>query len=195
MIECSNNKIYNNNFIDNDRHIEVYGGTGNIFNLERPIGGNYWSGWTSPDDDGDGFVDYPYIFTGGQDNLPLTHPFTMLVVKIDIKPGSYPNAINLGSYGLVPVAILSDEEFDAANVEPETVELAGADVAVRGKSNKFMAHQEDVDGDGLLDLVVQVATANFDPDSLQDGYAILTGKTYDGQAIEGSDEITIVPAE
>jgi len=52
----------------------VYGGSGNIFNLDKPIGGNFWSDWTTPDDDGDGFVDYPYVFTGGQDNLPWAIP-------------------------------------------------------------------------------------------------------------------------
>jgi PKD repeat protein len=41
-----------------------------VFNLDEPVGGNYWSDWTGPDDDGDGFVDSPYVFTGGQDNLP-----------------------------------------------------------------------------------------------------------------------------
>jgi len=119
----------------------------------------------------------------------------VIAVAIDIKPGSYPNAINLGSYGLIPVAILSDEEFDATTVDPQTVELAGAGVGVRGKGNKYMAHKEDVNADGLIDLVVQVATENLDPDSLQDGFAILSGKTFDGVPIEGKDEITIVPAE
>ncbi|HUU16622.1 MAG TPA: hypothetical protein VMW72_05690 [Sedimentisphaerales bacterium] len=117
------------------------------------------------------------------------------LVEIDIKPGSYPNAINLGSQGLIPVAILSSPEFDATSVDPDTVELAGSSVSMRGKSNKYMAHEEDVNGDNLLDLVVQVATENLDPDSFQDGYAILTGKTYGGEAIEGWDEITIVPPE
>ncbi len=119
----------------------------------------------------------------------------LINVDIDIKPGSYPNAINLGSHGLIPVAILSSADFDATTVDPETVELAGSGVAVRGKSNKYMAHDEDVNGDGLVDLVVQVATENLDPESFQDGYAILTGKTYDGVPIEGEDEITIVPPE
>jgi hypothetical protein len=119
----------------------------------------------------------------------------ILVVQIDIKPGSYPNAINLGSYGLVPVAILSSSEFDATTVDPDTVELAGAEVAVRGKSNKYMAHAEDVNGDGLVDLLLQVATQNLDPDSFQDGSAVLTGRTYDGVSIEGEDEITIVPLD
>lgn len=116
-------------------------------------------------------------------------------VSIDIKPGSYPNAINLRSHGMVPVAILSEEQFDATTVDPDTVELAGASVEVRGKSNKYMAHEEDVNGDGLVDLVVQVATENLDPGSFQDGYAILTAETFDGQLIEGMDEITIVPPE
>jgi len=118
-----------------------------------------------------------------------------LSVEIDIKPGSYPNTINLGSFGLVPVAILSSDGFDATTVDPDTVALAGAGVAVRGKGSKLMSHEEDVNGDDLVDLVVQVATENLDPDSFQDGYAILTASTYDGQAIKGQDEIRIVPPE
>ncbi|MHC4741331.1 MAG: GLUG motif-containing protein [Planctomycetota bacterium] len=117
----------------------------------------------------------------------------VLSVAIDIKPGSYPNAINLGSHGLIPVAMLSSDQFDATTVDPDTVELAGAGVAMRGKSNKYMAHQEDVNGDGLVDLVVQVATENLNAGSFQDGYAILTAETLDGQPIEGADEIAIVP--
>ncbi|MCL5264002.1 MAG: PA14 domain-containing protein [Chloroflexi bacterium] len=34
------------------------------------MGGNFWSNWTSPDSKNQGFVDFPYVFTGGQDNLP-----------------------------------------------------------------------------------------------------------------------------
>ena len=67
----NSNHIYNNNFIDNThRQAIVSPGSGNVFNLDKPIGGNYWSNWTTPDDDGDGFVDSPYIFNVGQDNLP-----------------------------------------------------------------------------------------------------------------------------
>ena len=82
----SYNKIYHNNFIDNtEAQAYVYGGTGNeFFKTDNPNnGGNYWSDWTSPDDDpppdGDGFVDDPYVFTGGQDNLPWTVPDGWLV--------------------------------------------------------------------------------------------------------------------
>ncbi|MEW6573615.1 MAG: NosD domain-containing protein [Bacillota bacterium] len=74
----SNNRVYNNNFIGNSVQALVGLGTGNVFNLDRPAGGNYWSNWTGPDTNGDGFVDSPYVFERrnrlyyGQDNLPWT---------------------------------------------------------------------------------------------------------------------------
>jgi len=92
---------------------------------------------------------------------------------------------------------LPDEQFDATTVDPDTVELAGSGVAVRGKSNKYMAHEEDVNGDGRVDLVVQVATENLE-ESLQSSDVLLTGNLFEefgGTAIEGWDEITIVPPE
>ena len=73
----ANNQVYNNNFIANTVQArgDVSGGGVNIFNLARPTGGNYWSNWTSPDSDSDGFVDNPFVFPAGQDDLPLTQPF------------------------------------------------------------------------------------------------------------------------
>ncbi len=204
----NNNTIYANNFLANTERQAVlynnYPGTGNVFNVAT--GGNYWSEWTTPDADGDGIVDlaYPYIVVIGTgspiyDDLPLVNQVVVscgvLVVDIDIKPGSYPNAINLGSSGVIPVAILSSGEFDAITVDPETVALAGAGVAVRGKGNRLLSHEEDVNADGLLDLVVQVETENLDPGQFQDGSAVLEGSTYDGQQITGTDEVTIVPPE
>ncbi len=120
-------------------------------------------------------------------------------VAIDIKPGSYPNTINLGSKGVIPVAILSDADFDATTVDPETVSLAGSGVAMRGKGNKLLAHEEDVNGDGLTDLVVKVKTENLDPGTFQDGIAILTiHETSNPESailFQGSDQISIVPPD
>jgi parallel beta-helix repeat protein len=70
----SDNQIYRNNFIDNLIQARSDSRRGNVFNLDKPIGGNYWNDWTRPDADGDGFVDSSYIFTGGVtggiDHLP-----------------------------------------------------------------------------------------------------------------------------
>jgi hypothetical protein len=113
-------------------------------------------------------------------------------VTIDIKPGSDPNPINPGSNGLIPVAILTTADFDAATVDPGTVTLAGAEVAVRGKSEKSMARMEDVDGDGDLDLLLQVDTQS-DGALWETGPVDLNGFTNDGEAIKGTDEVIIVP--
>ena len=73
--------------------------------------------------------------------------------------------------------------------------VGGASVAVRGKAKRSMALEENVNGDGLPDLVCQVETENLDPGVLQTGYAVLIGKTYRGQPIQGKDKTTIVPPE
>jgi len=118
-------------------------------------------------------------------------------VEIDVKPGSVRNPINPASKGLIPVAILTTDEFDAACVDPGTVKLAGASVAVRGKAGKFMAHLEDVDGDCDFDLVLHVDTQS-EGAVWESGEVILTGRTYEepgAEDIQGSDYIIIVPKD
>ncbi|NIM50256.1 MAG: hypothetical protein GTO22_13570 [Gemmatimonadales bacterium] len=116
-------------------------------------------------------------------------PFT---VQIDIKPGSDPNCFNNDGHGVIPVAILGGLDFDVSYIDAGTVQLAGMSVAAQGKSNKLLAHLEDVNGDGYDDLVVQIED--------QDGVftsgtttGIVTGNLYSGKPFEGSDELCIVP--
>lgn len=120
-------------------------------------------------------------------------------IYIDIKPGSYPNSINLGSHGVIPVAILSTADFDATTLNAENIFLAGSGVRIRGKGNKYLASEEDVNGDGLIDLVVKVETENLDPGEFADGGAFLrvreTSDPISPVLYEGWDEIRIVPPE
>jgi hypothetical protein len=127
--------------------------------------------------------------------LGVQTAFALTTVQIDIKPDSDDNVINLGLQGVIPVAILSSTDFDATTVNADTVKLAGASVAVRGNSKKELAHVEDVNGDGLLDLFCKIDTENLDPGTIQDGIAYLTGETESGDSIQGSDTIQIVPPE
>jgi hypothetical protein len=112
-------------------------------------------------------------------------------VVIDIKPGSFPNSINLGSNGTVPVAILSPSSLDAATIDPSTVALAGAAVNLRGRGTP-MASNEDVNGDGLRDLVVHVSTQALQLTGT-DVEAVLTGKTFGGTPVQGTDSVRVVP--
>ncbi len=91
----------------------------------------------------------------------------------------------------MPVAIFSSVDFDATTVDPLTVPLAGAGVKLRGKGTP-MASKQDVNGDGLLDLVVHVETAGL---TLTEGdvVAVLEGQTFGGVAIQGVDTVRTVP--
>lgn len=152
---------------------------------------NQW-GVAAPD-----YLEYPYVSFANAvyfDDVSLWEFSTTLAAQVDVKPGGNPNTINLKSKGVVPVAVLSGEGFDATEIDPETVTLAGAGVAVKGKHGKLMAHIEDVDGNGLDDLVLQFPVPSLDPAELQDGVAVVRGSTYGGEAFEGSDEVVLVPA-
>ena len=71
-----------------------------------------------------------------------------------------------------------------------SLELNGAGVRiVKGKGYQYSF--EDVNGDGLLDLVV-----HFDRGGAQltigDTSATVTGKTMDGTAIKGTDSVKVI---
>jgi parallel beta-helix repeat protein len=86
----SSNVIYHNSFEGNNfGGVQAHdSGSNNLWDKGYPTGGNYWSDWTSPDQNSDGFVDKPYNISGGvgsQDKWPTTthfgHP---LIITDDI---------------------------------------------------------------------------------------------------------------
>jgi hypothetical protein len=123
------------------------------------------------------------------------YPVGVISVNIDIKPGSSPNTVSLGANGVIPVAILSSVDFDALTVDVATVQLEGkAGVRVKG-NGAALTEQRDVNGDGLVDLVVKIETENLEPGDLQDGQADVTGQTTGGLSFIGTDLVIIVPPQ
>jgi hypothetical protein len=109
-------------------------------------------------------------------------------IDIDIKPGSFPNSINTKSKGVIPVAILGSAEFDVTLVDTSTLEFgpAGASPAHRAGG-----HVEDVNRDGLMDLVSHYRTRETGL-APGDTEACVVGETNDGTRIRGCDSVKIV---
>lgn len=122
--------------------------------------------------------------SGGLVELDLTCCPGVPSVDIDIKPGSDPNSIHPRSNGVIPVAILTTEDFDATTVDPETVVFAGA--------SPVHYAIKDVDKDRDYDLILHFRTQDTDIAPGNDA-ACLTGETYDGIPIIGCDSIRTVP--
>ena len=122
------------------------------------------------------------LFIGNENGK--VYAFGGLQVDIDIKPGSDPNGINPKSKGLIPVAILTDADFDATDVDPSTVTFGPNDATMAHKN----AHIEDVDTDGDLDLLLHFRTQDTGI-ACGDTEAELNGQTYDGVYITGTDSV------
>ena len=111
-------------------------------------------------------------------------------VEIDIKPGSDENPINLKSMGVITVAILTNDFFDATTVDPMSVKFGPGEATECHERG----HIEDVDEDGDLDMVLHFRTQETGIE-WDDTEAYLTGYAMDGMAIEGLDVIVTVPSE
>ncbi len=115
-----------------------------------------------------------------------------LTVDIDIKPGSVSNCLNSNGNGVIPVAILSSPEFDATQVDQNSVKLDSQTIRIVGKMGILQAHIEDANVDGLDDLVVQIEDVDGTYE-VGDSIATLTATTQDGDQIQGTDTLCIVP--
>ncbi|HEY0997784.1 MAG TPA: PKD domain-containing protein [Gemmatimonadaceae bacterium] len=137
---------------------------------------------------------------GGQGSATHQVTVTRAPVGIDVLPGSDENPFRLNEKGNgnLPVAILGAAGFDAGAVQVGSVRIvgAGAPVPVANKGNgQPMASLEDVNGDGIADLVL-----HFDRAALIESGAIQPGTTRltlhavaaGGVQVAGSDAIRVM---
>jgi hypothetical protein len=157
----------NNKYFGSPGAFNFPAGNAEISVLSSYLGSPYYSSWFSFNDIATELIQ------------------TELEATIDIKPGSDVNSINLKSKGVVPVAILTTEDFDALGVDGESVSFAGAGLV--------RAHMEDVDEDGDDDLLLHFRTRELSDLSFDSTEATLIGTTLDGTPFHGVDTVNIVP--
>ncbi len=123
----------------------------------------------------------------GQAIVALVEAAAGVTVEVDIKPGGSPNSINVGNKGVIPVAILTTDNFDATTIDPLSVRFGPSGA----RETHGRGHIEDVDVDGDLDLVLHFRTQETGI-LCGDTSSSLTGVTFDGQLIQGSDSVQTV---
>jgi len=108
-------------------------------------------------------------------------------IPIDINPGSFPNSVNLRKAGVIPVAVLSTEEFDATTIRTRVARFGPAGAALVHNA----PHYEDVNSDGLLDLLMHF---NADETGIECAaeWAELRSSNEFGLSVKGSDLIKTV---
>jgi hypothetical protein len=137
--------------------------------------------------------------------LQKVTPVQVIPIELDIKPTSCPNPFNVGSKGVLPVAILGTKDFDVHTVNPATIKLEGVaplrwnyeDVSTPVGPDADTCDCNTLAGDGYMDM-----TLKFDHQAIaaalgtvQDGdikRLTLTGITYDSRFIVGKDCVVII---
>lgn len=140
------------------------------------------------------------------------------VVTIDIRPGSDTNPVRCGGrvHGVVPVAILSENGFDALTIDHASVRFGPGqaqeahtrrvhedrgrghghgDRNGHGRGDQQLVprrHEVDVDCDGDLDLLLHFRLDDADI-ACGAKEASLTALTFAGVEVAGSDRVTTVP--
>jgi uncharacterized repeat protein (TIGR01451 family) len=134
-----------------------------------------------------------------------------VAVYVDIKPGGCPTPINVGSEGVLPVAVLGTEGFDVTTIDPQSITLAGVsplrwemeDVATPYAVNVDECNIMDcheLTGDGYVDLTLKFETQEI-YEAIAEVYdrecliLDLTGKlktAYGGLPIKGGDVVSIL---
>ncbi len=111
---------------------------------------------------------------------------------VDFRPGSTADTLNLRSQGRVPVALFGSISLDAGDIEQDSLTLSGVP--------EDHAAFEDIDGDGILDLILHfrtqalVSSLESEYGDLRDGMVLdvtLLGDLLDGTGCLGVDRIRI----
>jgi len=114
-------------------------------------------------------------------------PYSPLGVafEIDIKPGRAENFVNMRKKGVIPVAVLTTDGFDAFTVDTGSVRFGPN----QAECSHGRMRVKDVDRDGDLDLLLRFRTQETGI-ALGDMEACLFGQTFDGVVFQGCDSVS-----
>lgn len=117
-------------------------------------------------------------------------------VSIDIRPGGYPNSINLSSNGLVAVAVLTTQDFDARLFTPEMAHLFDSNTPMNGgcaSPTPLRWKLEDVNRDKRPDIVFFFETQSLDLTSTSTAATLMAHGAYGSSVLHimGTDTVKV----
>lgn len=126
--------------------------------------------------------------------------YSVLVVPLDIKPGSCPNPLNVNAKGVLPVAVLGTANFNVADIDPTSIRLEGVPALRSDIEDVANASDCNLGPDGFADLSLKfnlqdIAAKLDESQSLVDGQVralVITGKLLNDTDIAGEDEVLIL---
>lgn len=126
----------------------------------------------------------------GQGTASQAPPITVSI-EIALGPGGSPREIRKSAAAIIPVAILSTATFDARQVDASSVILHALRLRLSGTPRGVPCRAQDVNHDGMLDLVCQIQT-NAAGIQLGESPLVIEGRTQGGTRIRGETRIRIV---
>jgi hypothetical protein len=117
-------------------------------------------------------------------------------VVIDIRPDSAINPVNLSAQGLLPVAVLTTQDFDASLFMPEMAHLSDATLALPMGCTGATAvrwKRGDANGDGRSDLVFFFNIQDLDLNASSRLASLMAHGMYGSTTLHilGTDSVTI----
>ncbi|MGI9309819.1 MAG: hypothetical protein ACR2P6_11190, partial [Gammaproteobacteria bacterium] len=125
----------------------------------------------------------------GSAQLTVTITSAPLVVSIDVLPGDIANVVYPNQSGTLPVAVLSSAEFDATQVDEDSLRFGFGEATRTGGTTI-----SDVDGQFGNDKTARFPVENSGI-FCNDTEVSLYGETFSGQAITGTDAIDATQCE
>lgn len=119
-----------------------------------------------------------------------------ILVDVDVKPGETPNKINLSGKGLLPVAVITTQEFNASQFTPEMAHLSDASTAMDCSGPMAVRwNYSDVNKDGLVDLVFFFPIQDLNLTSTTTEVMLMAHGSYESQVIHimGTDSVVVKP--
>jgi hypothetical protein len=112
-------------------------------------------------------------------------------VTARIYPSIVADTLRQNTAGVIPIAILSSKNFDSRKIDPATLLIAAPALNLFGTSNDATGCEEqDIDGDGLVDLVCQFQVSRI---NVKAGASLaeLQGQTVDGTGVRAEIPLNI----